>query len=47
MVEGKPSTCFRLVFTLRFQQCKYEVDTTQSHKQLRGPSQKAERRYLH
>ena len=24
MVEGKPSTCFRLVFTLRFQQCKYE-----------------------
>lgn len=24
MVEGKPSTCFRLVFTLPFQQCKYD-----------------------
>ena len=24
MVEGKPSTCFRLVFTLPFQECKYD-----------------------
>ena len=37
MVEGKPSTRFRLVFTLPFQQCKYDPRqlTGQDHQGLR------------